>query len=79
MNNKKNNFKNIYLTENTSNFQEKDNKNNIINYNEKQIIFKNNKFQSNSLNLLNNIKKKHIKFKSMKIAMKLKIIHWKIS
>ena len=68
MNNKKNNFKNIYLTENTSNFQEKDNKNNIINYNEKQIIFKNNKFQSSSLNLLNNIKKKHIKFKSMKIA-----------
>ena len=68
MNNKKNNFKNIYFTENTSNFQEKDNKNNIINYNEKQIIFKNNKFQSNSLNLLNNIKKKHTKFKSMKIA-----------
>ena len=67
--NKKKNCKNIYLTENISNIQEKEKelKNNNIFNNEKQTIFKNNKYQSNSLNLLNNIKKRHIKFNSMKI------------
>jgi hypothetical protein len=67
--NKKKNYKNINLTENISNIKEKENKNNNIinNYIEKQTIFKNNNYKSNSLNLLNNIKKRHIKFNNMKI------------